>query len=129
MKDVINADEYEFVIKRPARPYAGYGVYLNHDSFSCERMLCEFWTVSECKNWIHSHFVGEKGTHFNIKIIESDVRREYVAVKSSIDGKWRVMEKFTAPYGTPFSVANGLGDAILQGARFLGIDPDLIEVL
>jgi len=76
MKQVINANEYKFEIRRVPRPFGGYGIYLNHESFCFERMLCECWTVSECKSWIQSHFIGEKGTKFNIKITESEMRRE-----------------------------------------------------
>ena len=68
MKDVINADEYEFEIRK--HKLHGYALYCRHPSFSCERMLMTAWTVSECRNWIFSNFIGEKGTKFNIKVEE-----------------------------------------------------------
>ena len=54
---------------------------------------------------------------------------EYVVVKSSIDGKWRVMLKEDAPYGICYSVSENIDDAIHDGVLFLGIDPADIEVL
>ena len=71
-KEVINADEYEFSIRvMPHRQ--SHGLYLNHESFSCERLLAQFWSKSECRKWIFDHFIGEKGTHFNITVEESVV--------------------------------------------------------
>lgn len=76
MKELINANEYGFEIRRSPRPFGGYCIYLNHESFCQERMLCERWTVSECRDWIFSHFIGEKGTKFNINVIESEMKTE-----------------------------------------------------
>ena len=54
---------------------------------------------------------------------------EYVCVKSPIDDKYRVMEKDDAPYGVCFSVGETVDDAIHDGARFLDINPEDIEVI
>lgn len=53
---------------------------------------------------------------------------KYVCVKSHIDGKFRVMEKADAPYGVCFSVGETVDDAIHDGARFLDVAPEDIEV-
>ena len=53
---------------------------------------------------------------------------KYVVVRSEIDLRWRVMLRADAPYGTCYSDADQIDDAIECGAEFLGIDPDEIEV-
>lgn len=68
MKQVINADEYQFEIRK--HKLHGHALYVNHPSFSCERTLVYRWTISECRNYIFTHFIGEKGTHFNINVVE-----------------------------------------------------------
>ena len=56
------------------------------------------------------------------------MKSKYVVVKSDIDHRWRVMLRADAPWGTCYSDADELDDAIEWGASFLGIDPDEIEV-
>ena len=69
MKEVINADEYEFEI-RPMNNGSGYGVFLNHENYSDERLLVIRWTITECRSFIQEKFIGKKGTKFNIKVIQ-----------------------------------------------------------
>lgn len=72
-KQLIKADDYKFEIRQVPRwkgHNGGYGVYLSHKTWNYENMLCERWTVSECREWIRSHFIGRKGTKFNIEVIE-----------------------------------------------------------
>ena len=71
-KQLITADDYTFEIRKITRDevHRGYRVYVSHKSWNYENMLCEKWTVSECKDWIFSHFIGRKGTKFNIDIVE-----------------------------------------------------------
>ncbi len=54
--------------------------------------------------------------------------KKYVVVQSDIDCKFRVMEEADAPFGICFSVGETMEDAIHDGASFLGIDPNEIEV-
>lgn len=70
MKTVIN-DEYNFNI-RPIRA-GGVGLFLNHPTYTEERLLVVCHTVSECRDWIFRNFVGEKGTHFHIVVEMSDL--------------------------------------------------------
>ena len=71
MKQVINADEYKFVIK--VMPHGQtHGLYLIRENYP-EHLLTQAWTVSECRNWIFSHFIGEKGTKFNIEIHQGTI--------------------------------------------------------
>ena len=65
-------------------------------------------------------------SNFIIGVIK--VNKKFVCVKSTIDGKFRVMEEADAPYGICFSVGETVEDAIHDGASFLGIDPEEIEV-
>ena len=71
MKQVINADECKFEIE--VMPHGkAHGLYLIRENYP-KHLLTQAWTVQECKNWLHSHFVGEKGTKFNVKIHEGKV--------------------------------------------------------
>ena len=71
MKEVINANDVKFLIK--VMPHGrAYGLYLIRENRP-EHLLVEAWTVSECRNWIFSHFIGEKGTKFNIEIHEGTI--------------------------------------------------------
>ena len=65
-KEVINADKYFFEIK-PMPHGCAYGLYISWEGHR-PHVLAQRWTIEECKNWIFSHFIGEKGTKFNIKI-------------------------------------------------------------
>lgn len=75
MKEVINADEYKFTIKVMPHGMA-HGLYI--EGKNCpNHLLTEKWTASECREWIFSHFIGEKGTKFHIemqkgKIVEDE---------------------------------------------------------
>jgi hypothetical protein len=53
---------------------------------------------------------------------------DYVVVRSSIDHMWRVMKKADAPHGICYSVADEMDDAIMDGASFLGISPENVDV-
>lgn len=64
-KEIINADEYEFVIK-PIKA-GGYGLFIENKH---DHLLVIQLTINECKNWLFSRFIGEKGTKFNIKVVE-----------------------------------------------------------
>ena len=72
MKEVINADNYKFVIK--VMPHGeAYGLYIISDEHPDDFVLTQAWTVGECRDWIFSHFIGEKGTKFNIEIHEGKI--------------------------------------------------------
>ena len=64
-KEVINADEFDFVIK--PIPAGGYGLFIENKH---NHLLVVRHTVGECKDFLFSHFIGEKGTHFNIEVLE-----------------------------------------------------------
>lgn len=70
-KQVINADECEFEICVMPHGQA-HGLYLVRENFP-KHLLVQKWTVQECKNWLFSHFVGEKGTKFTIKVNEGKI--------------------------------------------------------
>lgn len=63
-KTLVNADEYVFKIRELQN--GAYGVFLINEDWSEERLLNILWTIGECKSFIFSNFVGEKGTKFNI---------------------------------------------------------------
>lgn len=71
-KEVINADDFEWEIRR--RKDKSYGLYLTkaygRNIKEKNHMNTSAYTISECRNWVFSHFVGEKGTHFSIKVVE-----------------------------------------------------------
>ena len=70
-KTLINADDFKFII-RPIKA-GGLGVFLNHPTYSDERLLAVRHSVAECRTWIFHHFVGEKGTKFNIEVVFNDL--------------------------------------------------------
>lgn len=74
MKELINADEYEFVIKVMPHKMA-HGLFLCREGYP-EHILAENWFASELKDFIFSRFIGEKGTHFNITIEEGTVKKD-----------------------------------------------------
>lgn len=74
MKQVINANEYKFKIK--VMPHGkAHGLYLIRENYP-EHLLAQSWTIQECKDWIFNHFIGEKGTKFNIEIEEGFVAKD-----------------------------------------------------
>lgn len=71
MKEVINADECKFVIE--VMPHGrAYGLYLIRENYP-KHLLTECWAKNDCRNWIFSHFIGEKGTKFNIEVHEGRI--------------------------------------------------------
>lgn len=71
-KEVIDADNYKFIIK--VMPHGeAYGVFIIGENYPNDFVLTQAWTVQECKNWIFSHFIGEKGTTFNVEIHEGKI--------------------------------------------------------
>ena len=70
MKQLINADEYIFTIRKLPNKSLGHGLYVNHPNFTKERLLVICWTKTECRSWIFQNFIGKKGTKFNIKEVE-----------------------------------------------------------
>ena len=74
MKEVINADECKFEIKVMPHGQA-YGLFLIREKYP-DHLLTQAWTISECKNWIFSHFIGEKGTKFNITINKGQIVKD-----------------------------------------------------
>lgn len=73
-KEIINADEYKFLIK--VMPHKmGHGLYLIHEDKE-NHLLKQAWSVNDCRDFIFEHFIGEKGTKFNIEIQEGKVMED-----------------------------------------------------
>ena len=69
-KEVINFDENSFIIR--AIPSGNYGLFLIKNN-GREHMLSQNWTISECREFIHNHFIGMKGTKLNLTVIEGKI--------------------------------------------------------
>lgn len=72
-KEVINFNENPFVIK--GIPSGNYGLFIIKKN-GREHMLSQNWTISECKEFIHKHFIGEKGTKLNLTVIEAETAQD-----------------------------------------------------
>ena len=108
-KQVINADDYTFEIRMMGNQEM-YGLYLNHEWFSSERLLCSYYSPSECRNFIFENFIGEKGTKFNIIFKEEDN-------SSSSENIEAELEQVTAQY-----------DAKLEELTQLDSEVDVYEI-
>ena len=72
LNKLINADNYQFTIK--VMPHGNaHGLYIRNLTTNREHLLTEKWTVGECREWLRSHFIGEKGTKFNIVVQQGKI--------------------------------------------------------
>ena len=71
MKEIIDFDAYKFEIR--VMPHKqGNGLFITNEN-GREHLLVQCWTAGECKSWLHSHFIGKKGTKLQLTIEESIV--------------------------------------------------------
>lgn len=73
-KQVINANECKFLIKVLPNGQA-HGLYLIRKGYPNHLLYTE-WSAQGCRNWIFSHFIGEKDTKFNITTEEGKVIKD-----------------------------------------------------
>lgn len=73
-KEVINFDENRFEIK--VMPHGeAYGLELIKEN-GREHLLCQHWTINECREYIYTHFIGEKGTKLQLTIEEGEIVKD-----------------------------------------------------
>ena len=66
MKQVINFDKCEFEIRVMPHGQA-LGLYMIREN-QPDNLLTQKWTEQECRSYITSNFIGEKGTKLNLRI-------------------------------------------------------------